>query len=707
MITRFEQAEACIDAIIDKVGKDISIGMPLGLGKPAMLINALYARAKADRTIHLRILTALTLEKPQGGSRLEAAFLAPFVERVYRDCPDIDYATDLSAGRLPPNVEVIEFFFKPGSRLKNPHAQQHYISCNYTHAARDVFEQGCNVAAQLVCKSVDGQRISLSGNPDTGPELIDLLKASGRTFATIGEVNQNLPYMYHDAERPIDEFDFLLDNPAYSTTLFSTPKQPVATADHVIGLHASSLIKDGGTLQIGIGALGDAIVHALCLRQRENDCYRQALKQVETSPQSAALIDKIGGRETFSKGLYGATEMFVDGFLHLYEAGVLKRRVYDDENLQQLLNDGRVDESAITPALLDGLEALGERVIRTHEFETLQYHGVFTDECRYELGHIIAPDGERIMANLAIPESRAKLAQKCLGTALRNGTILHGGFFLGPNSFYVALNAMDEAERRQFWMTGVYKINQLDHAPKLYKAQRLHARFVNTGLMVTLSGAVVSDGLADGRVVSGVGGQFNFVDTAHHLPTGRSILLIRAVRGEGAKASSNIVPNYGHCTIPRHLRDIIITEYGIADLRSQSDSEIIKRLLNVCDSRFQDELLAGAKRAGKIENSYQIPQAFRENRPERLEENFAALSKHFPAFPLGCDFTEDELKLARALKAVKAQVEATPKWKLLFKGLRQSPPPASAQAALERLGLVQAENLSDRIARNLLIETLP
>jgi acyl-CoA hydrolase len=37
-----------------------------------------------------------------------------------------------------------------------------------------------------------------------------------------------------------------------------------------------------------------------------------------------------------------------------------------------------------------------------------------------------------------------------------------------------------------------------------------------------LSGAVVSDGLDDGRVVSGVGGQYNFIAMAHQLATGRS-----------------------------------------------------------------------------------------------------------------------------------------------------------------------------------------
>ncbi|MGV2480532.1 UNVERIFIED_CONTAM: acetyl-CoA hydrolase, partial [Salmonella enterica subsp. enterica serovar Weltevreden] len=94
--------------------------------------------------------------------------------------PDLDYARDLRRGALPPNVTIKEFFFKPGSQMGNAHAQQHYISTNYTFAARDVFNQGCNVAAQMICKrdTPQGLRFSLSCNPDTGPELVAMLRAA-------------------------------------------------------------------------------------------------------------------------------------------------------------------------------------------------------------------------------------------------------------------------------------------------------------------------------------------------------------------------------------------------------------------------------------------------------------------------------------------------------------------------------------------------
>src|SRR3546814_12781424 len=94
-------------------------------------------------------------------------------------------------------------------------------------------------------------------------------------------------------------------------------------------------------------------------------------------------------------------------------------------------------------------------------------------------------------------------------------------------------------------MTGVDKTNQLDLNPRLYQLQRVDARFINTGMMITLSGDFVSDGLADGRVVSGFGGQYNFVAQAHQLANGRSILMMSAVRAEVGNAISNVMLTNG------------------------------------------------------------------------------------------------------------------------------------------------------------------
>jgi acyl-CoA hydrolase len=93
-------------------------------------------------------------------------------------------------------------------------------------------------------------------------------------MAVIAEVNNNLPFMYHDAMVPDSTFDMVVDNPAYDYTLFSTPNMTVEMADYMIGMGVSTLVKDGGTLQIGIGSLGDAIAYSIILRDQQNANYR-------------------------------------------------------------------------------------------------------------------------------------------------------------------------------------------------------------------------------------------------------------------------------------------------------------------------------------------------------------------------------------------------------------------------------------------------
>ncbi|NKF21139.1 acetyl-CoA hydrolase/transferase C-terminal domain-containing protein [Solimonas marina] len=709
VVTDVEQA---VDRIIDRVGKRIVLGIPLGLGKPVELVNALFRRAQQDASMQLRILTALSLAKPEPKSAVERAFMAPFIERVFGGVPELDYVKAQRDGTLPANVEVIEFFFLTGAMLDNVEAQRHYISSNYTHAARDVFNQGCNVVAQMLAKRDDtaGPRYSMSCNPDTGPEVLRLLEASGRPHAVVGQVNTSLPWFGHDAEIGAASFDVIVDAPAYTTPLFSTPKMPVSNADYAIGLHASTLVCDNGTLQLGIGNLGDTIVHALKLRHQDNAVYRSVIRDLGIEETSGTLIHDTGGLDPFRDGVYGATEMFVDGFWHLLDAGILKRRVYDFWALQQLIDERRCDPQQLTPAVLDEFDELGVRVIRTQDFEVLQHHGFFNDATQYDHGYLIAPDGTRVVANIADPHSRAVIAAQCMGTQLRRGILLHGGFLLGPRDFYERLHRLSERDRDAICMTGVDKINQLDRNPRLYRLQRTRARFINTGMMVTLSGNFVSDGLEDGRVVSGVGGQYNFVAQAHQLPDGRSILLVRAARESGGHAVSNVLFNYGHTTIPRHLRDIVVTEYGIADLRSKTDNEVAKALICIADSRFQASLLAQAQRSGKIEAGWQIPAAYARNTPAMLERRLQPYRSQgvLPLFPVGCDFDALEQLLLPALGRVQKAAATTPKWKLLWELLRFDDKriPESAQPALQRLDLAPPKGIENKVARMLVVKAL-
>jgi hypothetical protein len=484
----------------------------------------------------------------------------------------------------------------------------------------------------------------------------------------------------------------------------------LSTVDYAIGLYGARLVRDGGTLQIGIGELGDAVVYGLQLRQQQNMEFREILSGLKAQDRFGPALDAIGGTAPFEAGLYGCTEMFVDGFLDLYRSGVLRRRVYDDARIQRLLNEGAISERVDE----DFLEALArERFadpLTEAEFELLRGLGVFRGDCRYARGRIVNADGQDAPASFATPQARRDLLALCTGRQLTGGTLLHGAFFLGPRGFYAALRDMPEMERKQFSMCGVSFANQIQGAGQELKiAQRSHGRFLNSSMMMTLLGAAVSDGLADGRVVSGVGGQYNFVAMAHALPGARSILTLRSTRRTNAKVTSNILWNYGSTTIPRHLRDIVVTEYGVADLRGLTDQDAIAAMLNIADSRFQDGLKREAQAAGKLRSDYQIPDLHRDNTPRALEERFILPRARglFSEFPFGTDLTREEIVLAKALSRLKERTTASwPRMKAVAAAVAQRGIPTEVKPYLERMSLSAPKTRQEWLWQRLLAREL-
>ncbi|MFW5634637.1 MAG: hypothetical protein ACOCYR_07075, partial [Erythrobacter sp.] len=325
---RAARADAIVAETIARVGKRVVLGLPLALGKANHLANAFYRAAKADPELDLTIYTALTLDPPRAPNALAARLLDPIAQRLYAGYPRLDYAADRAKNTLPGNVTIKEFFLSPGGLLKIPHAQAHYVSANYTHAAKDIFESGLNVIAQMVAPDPEGRgRVSLSCNPDLTLDLIPMLKAraeAGTPTALLAEINPELPFFGLDAAVPEDTFDAVLRTKGY--TLFPVPSEKVGDQDWAIAFRAAALIPDGGTLQIGIGALGDGLARAICLRDRRNDAFRAVLERL-----SGPEIDPaIGGTGAFETGLYGCSEMITEGLVELLGSGVLRRGVQDD-----------------------------------------------------------------------------------------------------------------------------------------------------------------------------------------------------------------------------------------------------------------------------------------------------------------------------------------------------------------------------------------
>ncbi|SDK16776.1 acetyl-CoA hydrolase/transferase C-terminal domain-containing protein [Microbulbifer yueqingensis] len=703
---RYDSVEACVDAVLERVGKRIVLGLPLGIGKANHFANALYARAAADSSISLTIFTALTLERPVGKGEIQRRFIQPLLDRLYNHYQDLAYTAPRHRGQLPPNIEVCEFFMQPGAYLHNPTAQQAYVSANYTHVTRDLFDRGVNLIAQMVAPGDSRESFSLSSNPDlTLPILREAQAREGYELYLLGEVNPQLPYLGSDAILPAERFDFLLEGDMYDTPLFCAPTTPVGLTEYSIGMHVASLLPDGGSLQVGIGALGDAVCHALRLRHTHNKEFGGILRDLTVDDSLEFRHRMPPQQDKFERGLYGVSEMVPPGFLNLRRAGVLKREVYPDEALQGLLNRGEVEPVADEKLLL-ALKESGRISCPLTEEDTdfLQSIGAVDPSYSWRGHRFLSPDGEQEEADLHSAHGRQRLLGSCAGKKLRGGIWLHGGFYLGPSAMYRELRQLDDEEWAGINMTAIDYINELQHDYSLKVAQRQQARFVNAAMMVTLNGAVISDGLADAQVVSGVGGQYNFVAQAHELPGGRSVITLPSTRESGGETRSNIVWEFPHCTIPRHLRDIVVTEYGVADLRGRSDRDVIVAMLAICDSRFQEELLEKAKSAGKVEQDYSIPLQFTENTPAHIravystDERLALL----PYYPLGTDFTEEEALLAAALGRLK--VHSKKWWKVLplalagYRAYRDRSASADyIHRCLERMGFEETDTFEHKL----------
>ncbi len=628
--------ECAVDDVLARLPPHIHLGLPLGLGKANRFVNALYQRIRQLPERHLTIYTALSLGRPALGEGLQRQFLEPFIDRVFGDYIELDFLGDLHRNTLPHNIHVEQFFMQPGSLLNSPPAQQDYVSSNYSHAARDINASGLNLVAQLIARDPqDARRLSLSCNPDITLDLLPMIakrRAAGETILLLGHVHADLPFMPGDSELQAEDFDMLIDEDE-RTTLFSTPNMPVSTQDHFIGLHASTLVRDGGTLQIGIGAMGDALVAALLARQADNAGYRALLDEVDVTPWGT-LIEREGGLNPFAQGLYGCSEMFVHGLMVLADAGIVRRKVYADVERQAQANAGTLDESLHT-----------------------------------------------------------------------DGVCVHGGFILGPASFYQRLRELPHSRRCEFNMTAISFINELYGHEALKRLQRRDARFVNSAFTMTLLGAGVADQLQDGRVLSGVGGQYNFVAQGHALHDARSVIILRSWRESGGEVSSNIVWEYGHCTIPRHLRDIVITEYGIADLRGKTDRKVIEALLNITDSRFQTELIEQAQQIGKLPKDFCLDPRFADNSPERLQAIAARHPHLFPEYPLGSDFSAQEQDLLRALNWLKSKFKLTQIYEL-GKATLDAPSPQAFAQHLERMQLAHPSGLREELYQRLLLAGL-
>lgn len=148
--------------------------------------------------------------------------------------------------------------------------------------------------------------------------------------------------------------------------------------------------------------------------------------------------------------------------------------------------------------------------------------------------------------------------------------------------------------------TKLYDTIVKDHRLEILPADVTHSAFylnkidrltcINSGIEIDLLGQLNSEMIA-GKQISGPGGLPDFTAAANLTPGAKSIVALQSVTGDGTK--SRIVPNLAGETVvsvSRNNLEYIVTEHGIANLKSKSIDDRATELIRVADPKFRKQL---------------------------------------------------------------------------------------------------------------------
>ncbi len=119
---------------------------------------------------------------------------------------------------------------------------------------------------------------------------------------------------------------------------------------------------------------------------------------------------------------------------------------------------------------------------------------------------------------------------------------------------------------------------------------------INGALSVDLAGQIVADTI-EGAQHSGIGGHEDFVSGARFAEEGHSLVCLpSSVRSKGqliSRITSTLVAG-AIVTTPRHQADVIVTEYGAAELSGRTMKERAEALIAIAHPSVRDALREGA-----------------------------------------------------------------------------------------------------------------
>jgi 4-hydroxybutyrate CoA-transferase len=121
---------------------------------------------------------------------------------------------------------------------------------------------------------------------------------------------------------------------------------------------------------------------------------------------------------------------------------------------------------------------------------------------------------------------------------------------------------------------------------------------VNSAVSVDFAGQIAAESIGP-RVISGAGGQTAFAIGSFLSKGGRSITVLTSTAGSGEKRVSRITPLLAEgtiVTVPRTISDYVVTEYGIAHIKSKTQRQRALALIDIAHPDFRAELKKEAEK---------------------------------------------------------------------------------------------------------------
>jgi acyl-CoA hydrolase len=178
------------------------------------------------------------------------------------------------------------------------------------------------------------------------------------------------------------------------------------------------------------------------------------------------------------------------------------------------------------------------------------------------------------------------------GIATGKYATLHPG-----KAVFATLSGMRGEEIRWAHENPLIEMRKADYVVNVANISRIENMIaVNNVTQVDLTGQITCETQFGPRMINGPGGQPEFHIGAFLAPGGRAVSLMLSTWGDGAV--STIVPYLDQgsiVTIPRVFADIIITEYGVADLLGKTHRERAQELIRIAHPDHRAGLQKAAK----------------------------------------------------------------------------------------------------------------